>query len=182
MRWHHALINMTHTVEDKNPVPSNVVRGFLVKKKKGPRKWFRQLEKMKQPLNELRVTVAPQYQNTKNAKCRRLIQQITLAEKTSTNLYTAQVAENKSQSAECKKDKKLPEKLHEHASLIDAMGGPSTVCGPLSKKSGKVVSRNALCMWRHRGVPYEYRVVFSGLAKELGAGDKIPDNFLKPKV
>lgn len=76
----------------------------------------------------------------------------------------------------------MTEKLHEHASLIDRMGGPSIIRGPLSKISGKPVSRNALCMWRKRGIPYEYRVVFSGLAKDFNCGDAIPENFLKPKV
>lgn len=67
---------------------------------------------------------------------------------------------------------------HEHAQLIDALGAPPVVAGMVYDETGVKLTRQAVHMWRRRGVSYKFRSVLARLARTRGVADRIPAGFI----
>lgn len=69
-------------------------------------------------------------------------------------------------------------KLHEHASLIDALEGPTKVANALNeiaKTKNKPLSPQAVSNWRVRGISVWFRNAFAELL--IRNGRRVPKDF-----
>lgn len=62
--------------------------------------------------------------------------------------------------------------MHQHAKLIDKLGGPTLLKAKLKLKE----SRQAVSAWKTRGIPFKHRFRVAELAKTMSI--KTPKSFL----
>lgn len=69
-------------------------------------------------------------------------------------------------------------RLHEHAQLIDALGGPTKIARYIKEKTGVAVSSQNVSMWRKQGVAQKYRPLLVTMARQARKTKHIPENFI----
>lgn len=63
--------------------------------------------------------------------------------------------------------------------IIAALGGSSAVHALVSDRLGVTITREAVSMWYHRGIPWRYRHVIQDEAETLGID--LPPDFIEKK-
>jgi hypothetical protein len=69
-------------------------------------------------------------------------------------------------------------RLRPHASLVDALGGPTALAAALAASTGHPIRPLQIGMWRQRHIPPAWRFAVAKLARERGHAAFIPSGFI----
>lgn len=68
--------------------------------------------------------------------------------------------------------------VHEHAALIDALGGAAKIAKYISEETGKTITPQGVSMWKGRGIAEKYRRLIVKLARSKRKSNLIPAGFI----
>lgn len=74
----------------------------------------------------------------------------------------------------------MSNKPHEHAHIIDALGGATKLAKLLSSMTDSEVSCYVVANWKTRGISYQWRHHVATLARKQNKSELIPEDFHKP--